>query len=196
MIATLNGIFSSALSSSHLLDVSGNASEATRTINAGITIDALQLLGDAKDQIVGIMMHSATQAYLAKQQLISYETTLDKSATFPLYLGKRVIVDDSLPVSSGTYTTFLFTDGAFSYAEGSPKVPVEFDRNSLAGYDVMINRRHIILHPMGVKWVGANTISNATTGPTVAHLSTGANWTKVAPENKMIGIIAIKHKLA
>lgn len=196
LISTLNGIFASALSGTHLNDISAGASEAVRAINASTTIDTLQFLGDAKDQIAGIVMHSATQAYLAKQQLIAYEPSWNKDSTYPTFLGKRVIVDDSLPVSSGTYTTFFFTNGAFSYAEGTPKTPVEFDRNSLAGYDVMINRRHIILHPNGIKWVGANTISNATTGPTTTHLATGANWTKIAPENKMIGIVALKHKIA
>jgi len=68
----------------------------------------------------------------------------------PTYLGKRVIVDDGLPAADGVYTTYIFGEGAFGLGEGAAPVPTEFDRDSLAGDDIMINRRHFILHPRGV----------------------------------------------
>ena len=38
-------------------------------------------------------------------------------------------------------------------------MPVETDRNSLSGYDVLINRRHFVQHLRGVKYSGSATIS-------------------------------------
>lgn len=52
-------------------------------------------------------MHSATEAYLKKQNLID-TVQPSNDVAFGTYQGKRVIVDDGCPVSDGTYTTYLF----------------------------------------------------------------------------------------
>ncbi len=203
LINTLNGAFAAASMSTNVSDISAGGTEAGRAFNASTFIDAAQLLGDAKGEIQAIAMHSATEAYLAKAQLITYETTADKSDRIVRYMGKRVIVDDSLPVSSGTYTTYLFGAGAIGYAEealptAGPSTPlhtagagIEVDRDILAGDTVVAMRRRFILHPRGIKWQG----TPAGSFPTRAELATGTNWAKVY-EAKQIRIVQFKHKIA
>jgi hypothetical protein len=107
-------------------------------------------------------------------------------------MGKRVTIDDGLPIVSTTnYTTYLFGAGAIGYGEGAPPVPTETDRDSLAGEDYLITRKHFLLHPRGVKW---NEASVAGDSPTNAELATAANWTRVY-ENKNIRIVKFLHKL-
>lgn len=191
-ISTLTGAFAAASMSGNLLDVSAGASEPLRTFNATTFMDAAQLLGDAKDEIQAVGMHSATETYLAKAQLITYQTTSDKSLRVPYYMGKRVIVDDSLPVSSGTYTSFLFGAGALGYAEQAiGEADIETDRDILQGDTVLAMRRRFIMHPRGVKWIG----TAAGAFPTRAELAVGTNWSRVY-ENKQIRMICFKHKNA
>lgn len=191
-LKTLEGVFAASSMSGLVSDISGGASEAVRTFNASTFVDACQKLGDAKGAVTAVAMHSATEAYLAKAQLIAYETSADKSVRVPFYMGKRVIVDDGLPVSSGTYTSYIFGAGVLGYAENTiGAADLETDRDILAGEDVMAMRRRFILHPVGCKWVG----SAAGDFPTRAELATGTNWERVY-DVKAIPMIAFKHKLA
>lgn len=91
------------------------------------------------------------------------------------------------------YTTYLFAKGAIGRGEGTPVslTSTETDRDSLAGEDILINRRALVLHPFGIKWVG----QPAGVTPSNAELATGANWVRVY-EDKNIGIVALKHKIA
>lgn len=196
VVSSLSGVFGAASMSGNLLDISGLATGAA-VIDKVSFADACFKLGDMFGELSAVAMHSLTYAKLYKDDLI--ETVRpSEGAPFPVYQGKRVIVDDGLPVpAAGVYMTFLFGQGAFGYAEGNPKTPVEVDRDSLAGSDVLISRRHMILHPRGVKWVG-NTVSDGDVNgghPTRTELATGANWTRVY-ENKQIRIVGFKHRLA
>lgn len=192
LLSTLGGVFGAAGMSGLVSDVSGGASEALRTFNAGTFIDATQKLGDAKAGVTAVAMHSATEAYLAKQQLIAYETTANKSDRVPYYMGKRVVIDDGLPVTAGTYTSYIFGAGVIGYAEAVVgKNDLETDRDILAGVDVMAMRRRFILHPVGCRWVGAA----AGAFPTRAELATATNWNR-AFDVKAIPMVAFKHKNA
>ena len=140
-------------------------------------------------------MHSATKAYLKKQNLIVTERD-STDVEFETYQGRRVIVDDGCPVDSGVYTTYLFGNGAVAYGDGSPVgfVPTEVDRDKRkgSGVDFLINRRTFILHPRGIKWTN-NTRAHAES-VSRAELATAANWERVY-EPKAIRIVALKHKL-
>jgi len=102
-------------------------------------------------------------------------------------------VDDGCPAADGVYTTYIFGPGAIALGNGNPVgfVATETARDSLAGEDYLINRKTLILHPRGVRWVG----TAAGVSPTNAELATGTNWNRVY-ENKAIRIVAFKHKLA
>ncbi len=207
LIAVLNGIFGTVPATtgdsaspaetrlaSNLLDIS-TKSGAGANWSGSAFIDAEQMLGDAKAQLTGICMHSATEAYLKKQNLI--ETVQpSKDVAFGTYQGKRVIIDDGCPAEKGVYTTYLFGAGAIALGNGSPVgfVPTETDRAKRKGssVDYLINRRTNILHPRGVMFTNASVAK--TEGPSRLELANPANW-KPVYEPKQIRIVAFKHKL-
>lgn len=207
LIAILNGIFGTIPAvtgdnakdaetrlSSNLLDISTKSGNAANWSGSAF-IDAEQMLGDAKAQLTGVVMHSATEAYLKKQNLID-TVQPSNDVAFGTYQGKRVIVDDGCPVTSGVYTTYLFGNGAVALGNGSPVgfAPTETDRAKRkgSGVDYLINRRTNILHPRGIAFTSANVAK--TEGPSRAELKDPANW-KPVYEPKQIRIVAFKHKL-
>lgn len=194
VIAILKGVFAAESMANLKLDISGQSGKAA-AFSASAFIDAQQLLGDAKEQLTAVVMHSATEAYLRKQNLI--ETVQpSQDVAFKTYQGKRVIVDDGCPVAEGTYTTYLFSPGAIAYGVGSPVgfVNTEVDREKKkgSGVDYLINRKTFILHPRGVKFTNANVAK--TEGPSRLELSIAENWNRVY-EEKQMRVVEFKHKL-
>jgi len=100
-------------------------------------------------------------------------------------------VDDSLPNANGVYTTYIFGAGAFGWGEGGTPVPVETARDALAGDDILVHRRHFILHPRGVAFQNAS-VAGAT--PSNDELANPQNWKRVY-EPKNVRIVQFKHKL-
>jgi hypothetical protein len=192
LISTMTGVFGAASMAGNISDISAGGSEAVRAFNGGTFIDASYKLGDAADSIVAIAMHSNTMAYLAKQNLIAYVQAAGQPVGLPYYMGKRVIVDDGLPVASGTYTSYLFGAGAIGFTNGDVgDGKIENDRDILAGEDVLTMRARWVLHVKGTKWQG----TSAGQFPTRTELATGTNWVRVF-ETKQIPIVQFKHKLA
>lgn len=190
LINILAGVFGAASMSGNVSDISG-VTGAGAKISASTFVDATQKLGDVKDLLTAVAMHSATVAYLTKEDLIETIPESEGKPTIKTFLGKRVIEDDKCPVSTGVYTTYIFGQGAIGRGNGSAPIPTETDRDSLAGDDVLINRRHYLLHPRGVKFTSSSVAGAA---PTNAELATAANWLRVY-ENKNIRIIQFKHLL-
>lgn len=179
---------------SNLLDISGKSGAAANWSGSAF-IDAEQMLGDAKAQLTGICMHSATEAYLKKQNLI--ETVQPSNdVAFGTYQGKRVIIDDGCPASGGVYTTYLFGNGAIALGNGNPVgfVATETDRAKRkgSGIDYLINRKTMILHPRGIAWQNVEVAK--TEGPSRREVANPKNW-KPVYEHKQIRIVAFKHKL-
>lgn len=202
LINTLNGVFGSYTAegetvtplADHILDISGGTGDAAK-ISASAFIDACQLLGDAQGQLTAVAMHSATKAYLKKQNLIQTERD-STDVEFDVYQGRRVIVDDGCPVANGVYTTYLFGQGAVAYGNGSPVgfVPTEIDRDKRkgSGVDYLINRKTFILHPRGIKFTNAVRANTETVSR--AELANAKNWERVY-EPKAIRMVCFKHKL-
>ena len=206
LIAQLEGVFGTISAgnenkppaetrlASNLLDISGKSGAAANWSGSAF-IDAEQMLGDAKAQLTGICMHSATEAYLKKQNLI--ETVQPSNdVAFGTYQGKRVIIDDGCPASGGVYTTYLFGNGAIALGNGNPVgfVATETDRAKRkgSGIDYLINRKTMILHPRGIAWQNAEVAK--TEGPSRLEVANPKNW-KPVYEHKQIRIVAFKHKL-
>lgn len=189
LINTLKGVFGSSSMAGNKHDISSEADNPNFT---GETfIDAAYKLGDAEEKLTAIAVHSQTLASLRKQNLIEY--VLDsENRPIAYYMGKRVIVDDSMPVADGVYTTYIFGAGAFAEGDGAAPVPTETDRDSLQGDDILINRQHFILHPRGVAFQDESVAGSS---PSNAELATASNWKRVY-ENKNIRIVEFKHKLA
>lgn len=206
LVAILSGIFGTVPAGasgdpaaetrleSNLLDISG-LSGAKANWSGAAFIDAEQKLGDAKAQLTGICMHSATEAYLKKQNLID-TVQPSNDVAFGTYQGKRVIIDDGCPVENGVYTTYLFGNGAIALGNGNPVdfVPTEVDRAKRKGSGVnyLINRKTLIMHPRGVAFTSANVAEDE--GPSRAEMKDPKNW-KPVYEPKQIRIVAFKHKL-
>ncbi|MDV3256598.1 MAG: hypothetical protein LOX97_02200 [Sphingomonas sp.] len=140
-----------------------------------------------------VAVHSATYRLMKKQGLIEFIREFEGAEAIPFYMGKRVIVDDGMPVSNGVYTTALFGEGAIGWAEGTPPVPSEVERNALVGggEEYLVSRRHFILHPRGIKWKG--TASKDT--PSNTELATVGNWERVY-EAKNVRIVRFVHRVA
>lgn len=205
MVAVLDGIFGTYTPTggaaitpleTNILDISGKSGAAANWSGSAF-IDAEQLLGDAKAQLTGICMHSATEAYLKKQNLI--ETVQPSNdVSFGVYQGKRVVIDDGCPVDSTgkIFTTYLFGNGAIALGNGNPEgfVPTETDRDKKkgSGVDYIINRKTMILHPRGIKFTNMNVAK--TEGPSRTELKDAQNW-KPVYEPKQIRVVAFKHKL-
>lgn len=191
----LTGLFSTGgpLATSHA--VGGNSSQ----LSQGLMVDGIAKLGDAGDELTGVMMHSAVYYALLKLDLIEpasttsqIDTRLSQEALEKgTYFGRPVFVDDKLPISAGAgtgganvYHTFFFGPGAFAYATAPAKNPVETDRDKFLGIDFLINRTHYLVHPNGISWRG-NPAANA---PTNTELATPANWIKVFDDDRNIRI--------
>lgn len=207
LIAILGGVFGSYTDSdsktvtplsTNLLDISTGSGAAAKW-SASAFIDAQQLLGDAKEQLTAISIHSAVEAELRKQNLI--DTVVPSNAEpFNTYMGKRIIVDDGCPYtgsgSSTVFTSYLFGQGAVALGNGNPVgfVPTETDRKKLmgSGIDFLINRKTSILHPRGVAFTNKKVAK--TEGPSRTELANAENWNPVY-EPKQIRVVAFKHKI-
>jgi len=184
LIPSLKGIFATALASTHVNNLATEAGASAadgNLISADAFIDTMAKLGDHWDRITGIAMHSVPFFRLQKLGLIETVQLQDQNINIRMFQGREVIVDDTLPAVAGStsgfkYTTYLFANNAVAYGKSSnPDVTeLEFDRDSLAGDDIMIVRSHFLLHPRGVAFTG--TPAGGT--PTLAELEDGANWTK------------------
>jgi hypothetical protein len=200
LIKTLDGIFGNDATemNTNQHDISSNpAAKDDDVISAKTAVDAIYKLGDNADKLTGFAMHSATVAKLAKDDLIEYIKPSEGAAEVPYFLGKRVVVDDGLPNADGVYTTYIFGAGAFGWGEGGAPVPTETARDALSGDDILVNRRHFILHPRGVAFLGTDLSdgsggTNAT--PSNTNLAAYANWKRVY-ESKNVRIVQFKHKL-
>lgn len=173
-IASLTGAFAASSMSGLVHDIHAE-SGAAANFSGSTFVDACQLLGDAKDKLAAVIMHSYVQANLLKADLITFMPDSEGKLTVPYFMGKRVIVDDTMPTATGQYTSYIFGAGALGYGEGGAPVPTETDRDSLQGDDILINRKHFVLHPRGVKWKG----TPSGVSPTNAELAVGTNWERV-----------------
>jgi len=173
-------------------------SMAPNVYNTDVRIDsdnmilASQCLGDAKSKLTGYLMHSAVEADLARQDLIDFTKDSTGSIEIPTYFGKPVIVDDGCPVANGVYTTYIFGQGAIGYGEGAAPVPTETTRDALSGDDILINRRHFILHPRGVRWLDQVVADRS---PNNAELANPANWLRVY-DAKNVRMVKYTHRIA
>lgn len=194
LLNMLGGVFASTSMTDHILDVSGKTGKTANFSGEGF-IDAMQLMGDARNSLTAVVMHSATKSYLDKMNLIQTIRPSD-AVSFDSYMGRRVIVDDGCPVDDGKYTTYLFGEGAIAYGVGNPvgfnAFEVDRDKRKGSGVDYLISRKTFIMHPRGVAWT--NQVRANSESVSREELANGTNW-KRAYEPKQIRIVKYVHKL-
>src|SRR5688572_22464042 len=207
VVSSLKGMFAAASMAGNLLAIHSESIAGTNNntrLNGTTFIDACAKLGDRAERLTAVGLHSATEAALRKLDLIDFIPDSEGKAMLRTFQGRRVIVDDSLPVRAGStdgqvYTTYLFGPGAFAKGvaplDGTPlqggfgTEGVEMARVPLDSDTVLINRRRYILHPRGVKFTSTTVTGDS---PTNAELELAANWVRVW-ENKNVRIVAVTH---
>lgn len=203
----LKGIFGAASMSGLCNDIhatSGTPGEAN-FLTGETFIDSCQKLGDAKGNLTAVVMHSAVEASLLKQDLIDFVPDSTGANMLKKFQGLDVIVDDQVTTetinSATVYHTFLFGRGAVAMGKARDARPIEggfgdwyteIGRDALAGSTQLINRVRRIFHLRGVKWTDDTM---AGTSPTNAELATAANWLRVF-EVKNIRVVRVRHNIA
>ena len=198
LIKTLDGIFRDNEfndSSDLISDIAtedGNNAVDSELISALAIIDASTKLGDRSDKLTSLMVHSIPYSRLQKLNLIDFAPDSESKEIIATYRGKRVFVDDTCPHPAGTtsgykYTTYLFGEGAIAIGEGEAPVPMETDRDSLNSLDILIHRRHFLMHPRGIKFT-STSVAGDSPSDTEAHYA--SNWDRVY-EQKNIRIVKL-----
>jgi hypothetical protein len=165
-------------------------------IGGDLVIDGLQTMGDHKDVLTTLAIHSQIHTRLQKQNLIEYIPTTEGNIGFERYLGKRLVVDDTLPAVAGTnritYTCMMFGAGAVLTGRGLVEKPAELDRNPDAGngggQEKIYSRVSNAWHPNGFNFSSTSVAGQA---PTYAELALAANWNRVL-ERKHIPLAFLK----
>ena len=200
LISTLKGVFadnSSNDSGDLILDQTISGAEAltdSALISGPNILDAKQLLGDSKEKLTAIAMHSQLHTRLQKNDLIDRIPDSDQDVGWGMYMGHTVIVDDNCPRSASgadnasyEYTSYLFGQGAIGYGEVNPKTPTETDRKAEDDEDRLFNRRNFLLHPRGIAW---QEDSIANDFPTNTELEQEGEWDRVY-EKKNIRLVKL-----
>lgn len=202
LIATVNGVLASNIAGADagdMVHIAAGATNADITPNTVFTREnfttAVFTLGDAFTSLAAIGVHSIVYKRMVDNDDILFIPDSVGKLSIPTYLGYRVIVDDSLPVTPAAgaapgdaaprFTSVLFGSGAFGYGEGRPDVPVEIDRDPAVGggggVESLWTRKTWILHPFGFaqnRLVGPPAVP-AGESYSLAELATAGVWTRV-----------------
>lgn len=170
-------------------NISGSSfADGVTNFNPAGVIAAAGTMGDSLNELSMMMVHSVVYQRMQLLNLIDYIPDAEGRVNIATYMGREVIVDDSMPNTSGVFETWLVGAGAFQLGIGTAKVPVETDRKPASyqggGSEILYHRWENIIHPVGHAWVG----TAAEGGPANASLATAANWARVFPERKQIKI--------
>lgn len=161
--------------------------DATNGLNSDIIIDAEASMGDNLDKLGIIIMHSKKYADLQKANRIDFVPDSDQKVRIPLYQNKRVVVDDSMPVISGSYLTIVAGAGAIGYAYGRPynaeTVGYVDEQGNGGGVETLWTRRKFIIHPLGYSFTAEEINGNGTEvkafSPSYEDLALAKNWERV-----------------
>lgn len=189
LIASLIGIFADNVANDSADMVNDIALKSAGTpgdsnkISPDAILDTQQTMGDAGKNLTAIAMHSVIKTSLKKQNLISTIPASEGRVAFDTFMGLRIIEDDGITPYTSTqvvHRIFLMGSGAFSSGEGSPKVPVEVERQAMqgrgSGVEYLVSRREFILHPAGYKFVETGIAGQS---PTNTELQAAAQWDRV-----------------
>lgn len=196
-IATVRGVFADNVANDGgdmVKDIStdaGGAPTAGELFSAEAVMDAAQTMGDAKDALKLIVMHSVVQTRLAKNDLIDFRPDSEGKMFHPYFMNFRVHVSDRTTVVPGAnrvrYHTYLFGANALGWAEHAPAKPVAVEEDESAGdgagVETLWTRRQFAIHPYGVKWTDSVIAGEF---PSNAELRLAANWDRVYVERKQI----------
>lgn len=178
LFSVLAGIFADNVANDNsdlVLDISGTASPA---LSKFTLLAAAQLLGDAKDRLTAVAMHSAAETVLSSLESTSLYRPSETPGQLAKYNGRNIIVDDGCGYNAdtGKAEIYLFGEGAVAFNPVPERVPFETQREATKSRDVLVTRDAKIIHLRGIKWKGTSV---AGASPTNAELATAGNWDRV-----------------
>ena len=153
-------------------------------------VEAAYTMGDMVDGISSIAVHSAVAKQITNQNGAEDVRDSEGNLLYQSYLGRRIIVDDQMPVVAGAtsgnkYLSILFGPGAFGYGEGTPAMPSEIDRaprsGNGGGQEELWERKTWLLHPAGFQQTGTPAGDSFTN----AELEAATSWDRVV-ERKLV----------
>lgn len=174
-------------------DISGSSFiDGVTNFSAEAFLDAAVTMGDSMEDLVAVMVHSVVYNRMQKNNLIDFVPDSQGAVNIPTFLGRRVIVDDTMPVSANVYNTWLFGAGSVRLGIGSPRVPTEIDREPSAGngggQEILYSRVEWSLHPVGHKYAGTAPSGGPTNAATSNNLAHSGSWQRVFAQRKQIKI--------
>ena len=207
LLAILAGIFSMTgagnvdFAEGHTLDISdadiSKDPEAQKIGATGLNKAIQKASGDNKGAFTMAIMHSEVATNLENLNLLSYlkytdEAGITRDIGIATLNGKAVLIDDSMPVEDGVYTTYVLGKGAFEYCNCGAKVPYEMARDAAknGGEDTLFTRQRKLFAPKGISFTKK---AMASLSPTKAELENGSNWELVNDGNPD-GKTYINHK--
>ena len=195
LIASCNGVLADNVandSSDMVHDVAVDSATASSVFTRSNFTSAAFTAGDAYDSLAAIAVHSIVYKRMVDNDDVDFIPDSQGNMTIPTFLGKRVIIDDSLPVdpngaNDAKYTSILFGGGAFGYGDGMPDMPVEVEREAAqgegGGIETLWSRKTWLLHPFGFQATG----TPAGNSFTLAELALATSWDRVV-ERKNVPI--------
>jgi len=180
------------------VDVSGGAYSAGVTdFSSSAYIDTTVTMGDSKDMLGTIFVHSIVEARMRKNNLIK-DVVVDTEGkqTISIYQNSVVVIDDSLPnpagagplqTPAGVFHTYVFGNACMRWGITPDAKPSETDWDPNAGNgggQTMLHSRVVwSFHPSGYAYIGPTDVVG---GPSNANLAAGTSWKRVFPERKQI----------
>lgn len=184
-------------------DISGSVfQDGVTNFSAEAFINAALTLGDSMENVTVVMVHSVVYARMQKNNLIDFvsDSANENAARIPTFLGRRVVVDDSMPVSASVYDTWLFGPGAVRLGVGTPAHATEMQREPSAGngggQDILFNRVEWVIHPTGHKYAGTAASGGPGNGTSSNDLANAGSWQRVYPQRKQIAFARLKTREA
>lgn len=204
IVAAVADASSGVLRSTHRHTIGTAAATTAANASLNAIIDTALLQGDNMEKLALLIVPSKVWADLKKEQgaKIDYQiitgpdgaSIVDENGV-PMrarfYDGKRVIISDQVPTYTATskvYRTILCKPGTFALGfQKDLETRPFFDgtKNS----DVIVQSAAYAAHLPGVKWTGT---AGSIAGPTDAELATATNWSKVATNDKEIGLAILE----
>ena len=179
LLAIFAGIFASTDAGSkefvdaHTLEVDGKL--GATTINKAIT----KACGDKKGKFKMVFANSIDVEPLEELQLVDYLKYTDangitRDLTIASYNGRLLVVDDALPAG----TVYVVGEKFIEFDNVGVKKSNEMARDPFTngGVETLITRQRKLYAP---KYISFTKASMATSSPTKAELSNGANWAVV-----------------
>jgi len=202
-IATVKGLFADNAAAAtgtdtHTIndmtvDIKGvSFSDGVTNFSAEAVIDAKLTMGDSMDELGLICVHSIIYGRMQKNNLIDLIPDSQGVYNIPVFNGMIVIVDDSMPASTGVFESWLFGRGSFRFGQGLPKVPLASERVEAAGngsgQETLHHRWEWIIHPVGCAYVGTAPSGGPSNAADSNNLANAGSWSRVWPERKQIHI--------